>query len=56
MLFYLICNIIIIFNCVLYIVSGTTNVIRIVSAAGPDFWFENGNTGDMKYFSAETLI
>ena len=37
-------------------IPGTTNVIRIVSAAGPDYWFDDGNSGNMKYFSAETLI
>ena len=37
-------------------IPGTTNVIRIVSAAGPDYWFANGQKGDMKYYSAETLI
>jgi pyruvate kinase len=37
-------------------VPGTTNVVRIVSAAGPDYWFDDKGSGQMKYFHSETFI
>lgn len=37
-------------------VSGNTNVIRVVAAAGPDYWYNENGNGQMKFFEAETLI
>ena len=39
-------------------IPGTTNVIRIVAAAGPDHWYDDdqSNQGQFKYFDSETFI
>eukprot|EP01036_Dinobryon_divergens_P022815 gene22815-31112_t len=34
---------------------GSTNMIRVTSAAGTDFWFDKTNPGEMKKFSKENL-
>ena len=33
---------------------GTTNVIRIVSAAGPDFWFDEEDRAKMRHYDLAT--
>eukprot|EP01035_Chromulina_nebulosa_P018739 gene18739-24504_t len=32
-------------------IPGTTNVLRVVSANGPDYWFDDDNSGKLKDFS-----
>jgi pyruvate kinase len=37
-------------------ISGTTNVLRVASAKGPDYWFDSNNTGMKKFVSVKPPI
>ena len=36
--------------------AGTTNVLRVCSAAGPDYWFNENGDGQLKLYDSETAI